>query len=144
MTTIDVLCNLEMTRLLAPLEQSKPVEGYWGTYVGAVYDRAALEAVTEEQAEAALAFWRQADSGCLADLSFGEGRHLRKIGVFGYLEGKGITADRNVAVALGDLASDAGMSWVEFMTWVADNCPTPTQLRAETDARLDALFGVAR
>lgn len=121
MTTIDVLCGPEMIGLLAPVAQSKPVEDYFSTLIGAVYDRDALEAVTEEQVEAAGAWWRQADSGCLAALAFGEGRHLRKIGVFAYLEGKGITTERNVAVALHDLAYDAGMPWVDFMTWVADN-----------------------
>lgn len=142
MTTIDVLCGPEMTNLLAPIEQSKPVEGYFGTLIGAVYDQAALEAVTEEQVDAAGAWWRGAESGCLAPLSFGEGRYIRKIGVFAYLEGKGITTERNVAVALGDLAHDSGMGWVEFMKWVADNCPTPSQISAQTDAMLDALFGV--
>jgi hypothetical protein len=141
MSTITVLCNEEMTALLAPLDRSKPITGYFSTvYVVAEYDEDALDAVTEGQVEAAKAWWRELGYANI-EIRFDEAR-IRDEGVFGYLSHEfGMTTEKNVAIAFRELADDAGMRYIEFGNWVAENVPTPKQVADRAEAELRAVFG---
>jgi hypothetical protein len=110
---IEVLCNEAMTKVLDPNRRSAPVQ----QYVAAEYDRETLYAVTDEQIEAAGAWWRWSP-GLSVDIEFNEAA-IREQGLFPYIWGHEVTADRHIAGAVSDLAREAGQSQVEFMDWAA-------------------------
>jgi hypothetical protein len=122
--TITVLCGEEMLRALAPLKHSKTLRDRHGcTYVAAEYDEAALLAITEDDLrtdELFGAWWREMGA-CNTRIEF-DVEAIKEQGVLAYLcDTYGISAERNVAVALNDMAADAGMSRIELLDWLVDN-----------------------
>ena len=117
-----VLCNDKMTELVPPTRATASfVDKYRCHYVVAEYaDTAALLSVTDEQVTDADAWWREVG---LANIEIQFDREaIRAQGVFDYLGGKyGISSERNVAAAIGEMAADAGLDPLDLWSWVIEN-----------------------
>lgn len=127
--TITVLCDEALLTLLAPLRHSKTLRDRHGcTYVAAEYDEAALLAIDEDTVTAARAWWREM-GGCNTHIEFHE-EAIKRDGVLAYLcEVYGISSERNVAVALNDMARDADMTEIGLIDWVVENASADAAYR---------------
>lgn len=127
--TITVLCDEAMLPLLAPLRHSKTLRDRYGcTYVAAEYDEAALLAIDEDTVTAARAWWREMGA-CNTFIAF-DADAIKEQGLLAYLcDTYGISSERNVAVALNDMAGSASMTEIELLDWVVDNASADAAYR---------------
>lgn len=122
MTTITVLCDQSMTDLLPPLEKSLLLDDRYGGYLVAVFDEAQLLAIDETTVTDSNAWWRECGS-CNTTIPW-KPKVLRRMHLLDFLcDYHGISSERNVAVAINEVARNAGMTPIELVNWCVENGP---------------------
>lgn len=120
----QVFCNDKMVEWLPPIRKSAPVQWYSETVHMAEYDLDALHEVPEQAYEDHGAWWRYAQ-GCNTYVPWLPKDMTGFPNAFwDYLECKlGISAERNCAAAIVEVAYNAGMEPIELFNYLAARTP---------------------